>query len=156
MKSTITVPEKNAKFLSYSAKRSLKILQNYKKIHNLITTCSQVSPYFCWNCSRENAFRLHRSENKQVENWLQMVMNLSMFCIQYCRCNVAKTRNVFHRLTFKFFLIFCIVFQPLPSGRKKRFVANTMKFYQHLYLDFRANSEKKSPKSPKTPLSSGS
>ena len=38
-----------------------KSCKNTKK-HESITSCSQVSPYLCWNCSRENAFRPFRTE----------------------------------------------------------------------------------------------
>ena len=104
------------------------------KKHKFITTCSQVLPYFCWNCSRGNVFRPFRTGKKQVKIWLQMVMNFTFFGMCCCRCNGAETRKVFQRLAFKFF--FVRRFSATAFGAKKTFFAKHVNFYKHLYLDF--------------------
>ena len=139
----MTVPEKTRLVLILFGETLFQNLVKSLKKHKFINTCSQVLPYVCWNCSRGNTFRPFRIEKKQVKSWLQMVMNLTFFGIFCCRCNGANTRKVFQRLAFKFFLIFCIVFQPLPSKRKKLIFAKNAKFYQHLYLDFSCKQCKK-------------
>ena len=70
-----------------------------------------------------------------------MVMELDIF-VFFTVVVIGQNAKSVSSFGIQFF-IFCIVFQPLPSGRKKLIFAKHAKFYQHLCLDFSCKQCKK-------------